>query len=49
MNETDAMKVLVIGAGVAGLTCAAELHKAGFAVHIVECPTSAPLRQNSVN
>ncbi len=30
------MKVLVIGAGVAGLTCAAELHKSGFAVHIVE-------------
>src|SRR5262245_63260972 len=41
------MRVAVIGAGIAGLTCAWELHKAGIAVEVYEREATVGGRMNT--
>jgi phytoene dehydrogenase-like protein len=36
MSSSSAKKVVVVGGGIAGLSCAWQLHKAGFAVQVLD-------------
>ncbi len=41
MSDTSTLNAIIVGAGLAGLACAADLAAAGAAVRAVACPPAA--------